>query len=49
LENQGPYTSLAPGESLTWIVKWYVREIPEKYKFSKPRKEILQHIYRFIK
>jgi hypothetical protein len=29
LENQGAYVSLAPQDSLTWTVKWYVRVLPE--------------------
>lgn len=28
VEQQGAYTALAPGESLTWTVRWYLREIP---------------------
>lgn len=28
LEDQGPYRILAPGKSISWTVKWYLREIP---------------------
>ena len=28
LEQQGAYVALHPGESLTWKVKWYIRELP---------------------
>ena len=28
LENQGGYKTLRPGESIKWIVKWYLRQIP---------------------
>jgi hypothetical protein len=28
LEPQGPYTQLAPGASITWVVRWYVRQLP---------------------
>lgn len=29
LEPQGPYTQLAPGASLSWTVRWYLRPLPE--------------------
>jgi hypothetical protein len=29
IEQQGPYTSLEPGQSLRWEVKWYLRKLPE--------------------
>ncbi len=29
LEHQGPYTEIAPGDSLIWEVKWYLRSVPE--------------------
>ena len=32
LENQGPYTSLTPGQSIKWEVKWYLRKIPNTIK-----------------
>jgi hypothetical protein len=28
IEPQGPYTLLQPGESVTWTVRWYLRELP---------------------
>jgi hypothetical protein len=28
LEPQGPYTTLAPQESLTWTTTWYLRRLP---------------------
>jgi hypothetical protein len=28
IEPQGPYTSLMPGEALTWTVRWFVAELP---------------------
>lgn len=30
LENQGIYKTLRPGESVTWKVKWYLRQLPLK-------------------
>ncbi len=32
LENQGIYKTLRPGESVTWKVKWYLRQLPLKIK-----------------
>jgi hypothetical protein len=29
IEPQGPYTQLAPGESVTWTVRWYLRALPD--------------------
>lgn len=29
IEPQGEYTELAPGESLEWTVRWYLRPLPE--------------------
>ena len=28
MEEQGPYTTLKPGDSLTWSVRWFVRGVP---------------------
>ena len=25
IENQGAYTALAPGENLSWTVRWYLK------------------------
>jgi hypothetical protein len=29
MEEQGPYTVLKPGDSLTWTVKWYIKAVPK--------------------
>lgn len=29
MEQQGPYTTLQPGDSLTWTVKWYLKPVPK--------------------
>ena len=29
IEQQGEYTTLIPGQSLTWEVKWYLRKLPK--------------------
>lgn len=29
MEQQGPYTTLLPGDSLAWTVKWYVKPVPK--------------------
>jgi hypothetical protein len=28
VENQGAYKNLAPGETISWKVTWYVRKLP---------------------
>jgi hypothetical protein len=28
VENQGAYTSIAPGETVSWKITWYVRQLP---------------------
>ena len=35
LENQGVYQSLHPGESITWNVKWYLRQLPLKSELTR--------------
>jgi len=27
IESQGAYTALAPGESLSWTVRWYLKSV----------------------
>lgn len=28
VENQGAYTSIAPGETVSWKITWYARQLP---------------------
>jgi hypothetical protein len=32
IENQGPYTTIQPGDSSEWVMKWFVRELPSSAK-----------------
>jgi hypothetical protein len=34
MEQQGPYTTLKPGDSLTWTVNWYVKPVPKSIATS---------------
>jgi hypothetical protein len=34
LEPQGPFTQLAPGQSLEWSVRWYLRQLPSDVPVS---------------
>ncbi len=34
VEHQGAYTLLEPGKSLSWTVKWYVRELPARVQIQ---------------
>lgn len=42
VENQGAYVELAPGESLTYPVKWYLRTIPENVMVASGNMELFQ-------
>ena len=46
LESQGEYKTLAPGQSLTWVVDWYL--IPLKDK-AEPSKKLLDLVRKTIK
>ena len=45
LESQGAYTTLAPGEQLTWTVKWYL--VP--FKGTAPSKQLLKTVRKMVK
>jgi hypothetical protein len=34
LENQGMYKTLRPGESITWNVRWYLRQLPSNIRIK---------------
>lgn len=46
LESQGAYTTLAPGEELTWTVKWYLTPLKDK---AVPSKSLLKLAKKTIK
>jgi hypothetical protein len=43
LENQGPYTTLEPGQSLTWTVTWVLRPVPGLKDIKSPSTAILDY------
>jgi hypothetical protein len=44
IEQQGEYTSLKPGQSLQWEVKWYLRKLPANAKAEIGNKELVTFI-----
>ncbi len=44
IEQQGEYTSLEPGKSLNWEVKWYLRKLPEGVKAEVGNKALVEFI-----
>jgi len=44
IEQQGEYTLLAPGASLSWEVKWYLRTLPSNAKAEIGNKELVTYI-----
>ena len=46
LESQGEYKTLAPGESLTWVVDWYLIPLKEK---AVPSGKLLDLVRKTIK
>jgi len=49
IEEQGEYAELAPGKSLTWEVKWYLKEVPEKIKIEKGNKDLVNYVREVVK
>ena len=45
LESQGAYTNLAPGESLTWTVRWQL----EPYNGTAPSKQLVKRTKKILK
>ena len=45
LESQGAYTSLAPGESLSWTVRWQL----EPYEGQAPSKKLVKKVKKLVK
>ncbi len=44
IEQQGAYTSLAPGEELKWEVTWYLRKLPSGIQAKTGNKELADYI-----
>lgn len=49
LENQGPYQTLHPGESLSWTVRWYLRKLPEGIKAEQGNSELVDFVRETIR
>ncbi|MER3373098.1 MAG: DUF4380 domain-containing protein [Allomuricauda sp.] len=49
LENQGPYENLQRGESLTYEVKWYVRELPSHIKVEVGNPDLRKYVEKMLK
>jgi 6-phosphogluconolactonase len=49
LENQGRYQSLMSGESLTYQVKWYVRELPANISPQIGSFSLIEHVRNVVK
>jgi hypothetical protein len=49
LENQGPYTSIKGGDSLTWSIKWYLRYIPHSVTIDVNSESLVNFIRKEVK
>jgi len=49
LENQGPYQNLGNNESLTYKVKWYIRELPSHIKVEVGNQELINFVEKMLK
>jgi hypothetical protein len=49
LENQGPFTTLKPGESLEYEVKWYLRKLPASIKATEGNTKLVDYTRKVIK
>ena len=44
LENLGKYVTIAPGDSISYEVKWYVRQIPDNIDISAGSNELVNYV-----
>lgn len=49
LENQGNYKTLLPGASISWKVKWYLRDLPPQIQIVPGSKNIADFVRKTIK
>jgi len=49
VENQGPYASLAPGQTVTWRVVWYVRQLPAGLAASLGSTDLIAFVLKTLK
>jgi hypothetical protein len=48
LENQGPFTTLKPGESLNYEVKWYLRKLPATIKAVEGNEKLIEFVRKVL-
>lgn len=48
IENQGAFTSIPPGDSLSWQVKWYTRKVPSDVVIKLGGQDLLRYTYRIL-
>jgi hypothetical protein len=44
METQGAYEQLAPGDSLKWKVKWYIRKLPDSIKVETGNSSLVAYV-----
>jgi hypothetical protein len=49
MEIQGPYETLAPGDSLNWSVKWYLRRLPDSIKPKAINTSLVSYVKNLIR
>jgi len=48
VENQGAYASIAPGQTVSWQVVWYVRRLPADLAASKGRADLVAFVMKTL-
>ena len=48
VEPQGPYQEILPGESLSWTVTWYLRNLPPKIPAKVGSKKLIKFVQRTV-
>jgi hypothetical protein len=48
LENQGEYTSIPAGDSISWTMKWYARNLPAGIKPEKGNNDLVDFVRKII-
>jgi hypothetical protein len=49
LENQGMYKTLRPGESITWNVRWYLRQLPSNIRIKLGNADLSQFVRKTLR
>jgi hypothetical protein len=48
IEPEGPYEQLAPADSLTWKVRWYLRKLPESIKVEIGNSSLVTYVRNLV-